>query len=725
MSLQIGQTLGQYKILDKLGAGGMGIVYKAQDTRLGRLVALKVLPQANAEDTESIERFRREARTASSLNHANICTIYSFDEQEGQLFLAMELLEGETLDATLSGKPLELPVLLDIGVQVAEALDGAHGDGILHRDIKPANIFLTRRGQVKILDFGLAKLAPGPSRRRMGLELQPTEHFTSQAGTTVGTISYMSPEQARGEDLDPRTDLFSLGVVLYEMATGRTTFPGATTAVVFDGILNRDPAAPSTMNGSIPSELDRIISKALEKDRDLRYQSAADMRADLQRLKRDSVSRRFPSGATPIDDTSATILLPSRDNSLTPAVTATTEPTMSLAETAPATRVVPGFALTPVSVGAIAAAAAVVIVGGWLLIRPQPTADVASPPAGSDALTASDAQALNVAATSASTPPDPSSSPTAPGTVPAAAGAAASLSPTRSTNTTLRTANSRTAPGAPGAFAPNPPGVPAPSAPSVPASTAPGAPGAPSAPNAPSAALERLEIAREKVKSNLLAQALADLAQIRQEFPTTTAAADASLLSADILERLGRIEDAMAVHVEFNKRFERDVRLPESKLRLAELTLKSRLPSREADARGLLGEIATSHPRSGPAFAALRLKLTLEQGRGREHDAVLGVEVPRALPTLRAFTEQFPSSPHAMGEWSRLAEMYGDLNQHELAASAYTSLATLFPSNPYDAWFRAAEIYEKRLKDVAKAREAYAKVPEGSARYKDAQRRLK
>ena len=275
----------------------MGVVYRAQDTKLGRQVALKVLPAStNATDDEAIERFRREARTASTLNHPNICTIYSFDEHEGQLYLAMELLDGEPLDRRLSGRPLDLRHMLDIATQVADALDAAHAEGILHRDIKPANIFLTRRGQVKVLDFGLAKLAPEYRRRSNAVdarnETRVAEHFTSMAGTTVGTIAYMSPEQARGDDLDPRTDLFSFGVVLYEMATGRQSFPGHTTAVVFDGILNRDPTPPSTINAMLPSELDRIISKALEKDRSLRYQTAADIGADLKRLRRDSGSKQ-------------------------------------------------------------------------------------------------------------------------------------------------------------------------------------------------------------------------------------------------------------------------------------------------------------------------------------------------------------------------------------------------------------------------------------------------
>jgi serine/threonine protein kinase/TolA-binding protein len=722
MSLTIGQTLGQYKILDKLGSGGMGIVYKAQDTRLGRLVALKVLPQTHAEDAESIERFRREARTASSLNHSNICTIYSFDEQDGQLFLAMELLDGETLDLKLSGKPLDLSLLLEIGTQVADALDGAHGDGILHRDIKPANIFLTRRGQVKILDFGLAKLAPGPSRRRLGLESHPTEQFTSQVGTTVGTISYMSPEQARGEDLDPRTDLFSFGIVLYEMATGRPSFPGATTAVVFDGILNRDPALPSMLNASIPLELDRIICKALEKDRELRYQSAADMRADLQRLKRDSVSRQTSVGRhIAVDDTSKTMVLPSGSVVVPPSGEG---PTMALAETAPPTRVVSrsGVTLTPIAAAAAGGAALVLAISVWLLMPATddtPSDAMLSAPAQGEApgpvtgaadLAGAPTEAPPAspgAATSTLSPAEPALSKSA------GSGARASSPSPRSVSGRSDAAGTTNAPGAQTAS-----GV----------SVAPGAVSAPDSAagrRSEAVANERLDIARAKMDSNLLEPALADLAQIRRDFPVSRAAAEASFLAADIFERLGRIEDAMAVHVEFGKRFESDSRLPASKLRLAELTLKSRQPNREVAARESLNEIASRFPRTDEAFAALRLKLMLEQGRGRERDSVLGIEVPRALPTLRMFTEQFPSSPHAMGEWSRLASMYADLERYELAASAYTSLATLFPANPYDAWFRAGEIYERRLKDMERARAAYGKVPETSARYRDAQRKLK
>ena len=684
MSLTIGQTLGQYKILEKLGAGGMGIVYKAQDTRLGRCVALKVLPQAHAEDIESVERFRREARTASSLNHANICTVYSFDEQDGQLFLAMELLDGETLDSKLSGHPLDLALLLDIGIQVAEALDTAHADGVLHRDIKPANIYLTRRGQVKILDFGLAKLSPGHGRRHHRDAPQLTERFTSQAGTTVGTITYMSPEQARGEDLDPRTDLFSFGVVLYEMATGRLSFPGATTAVVFDGILNRDPVAPSSLNASIPAELDRIICKALEKDRDLRYQSAADMRVDLQRLRRDSASRTAASGLPAIDDTSATIVLPSGPSTATLA-DARSAPKMSLAETAPPTRLdFSRVAARPLTAAAAAVATVTLASTVWLL-----TSGAAD-------------QELPIAATAAEASSPVASPPVlSPASGPVDVDAAAATSP--------RPASAAS--------------IPVRSAPkTAPAATPP----SPTRPSPEAVGRERLEVARAKMDANLLEPALADFARIRLDYPTSAAAAEASFLSAQILEKLGRIEDAMAVHVEFNRRFDRDQRLPDSKLRLAELTLRSRLPNREQSARDLLGEIARAHPRTPQALDALQRKLRLEQGRApRELDPVLGIPVPRPLGTLRTITEQFPHHPLSMVALNRLGDLYEAVDRHELAAEAYTALATRFPDNPLDAWFKAAEVYERRLKDTGKARAAYAQVPATSARYKDAQKKLK
>jgi len=717
----IGQLVSHYRVIEQIGAGGMGVVYRAEDTRLGRPLVLKFLPAAASRDPMALERFEREARSASSMNHPGICTVYDIGEFEGQRYIAMEYLEGQPLDRFIGGKPVAVPTLIGLAVQITDAIELAHTEGILHRDIKPANIFITKRGHAKVLDFGLAKLAAGDSEASALDATAQTlaAHVLTTAGVAVGTVAYMSPEQARGEELDTRSDLFSLGVVLHEMATGRQAFAGPTAAVVFDAILNRTPPPIVSVNPEVPFELERIIDKAIEKDRMLRYQHAADLKSDLARLKRDRESGRVSIGG--LSESRSDVgpaanavsgSVPEVVGAASAAVPALASSAAVMSATVPSPPAEPATQSTAKKSNTITIAAAVVGVlavgsGAVGYVRTRPTVGSQAPVSQPAAAMA----ATPEVAVPAVAEPKPAPAPEA--------GSKSVVTPSEATAVP---APAKPTPAVSVRTAPAPPSVAA-------ARTTPSPAAAPTAAPRPAAEPDpvgkAIEAARPAMERGQFDAALTDLQSALGKRPTSPNAAQARLLIARIYDRQGRTDAALAAYADLRTTYPRDPASADALLRMADLVQQTRRPDRTRVARSYLNEIVANFSTTNAAPQALAQRAVIEDREDvRVTDPVLQRVVPAALVSCRQLTESYPQSAHAEAAFIRLARYYDDMKRYDLQAQALIALGSYFPKTRHDAWWEAGELFERRMRDAAKAKDAYSRVPATSRRYRDAQKKL-